>query len=408
MTNITHFVTVLGLDYLGLDYFAPVATLLPSRHNESYHSLILWIDLSIPTAGPVCIGMPVMIRYNYATEICMTRGQEGFVHGWQSKRGSNGQLVLDILFVRLKDPPTHVEVSGLPENVVPVYPTTTNIDAMLLNDEKFQIARSQVEVLVNFAMTDFASQGKTRPWNVCDLNNLRSHQSYYTALSRSATAEGTLILQGFDPKVITGRCSGALRQEFRELELLDEITQLLHSRKLPLTITGDTTNNLIFAFRQWKGEQYVPHNVHPSIRWSKHSPWLESEVLTLDERVELLEKLRMAKKGEKKVANIVDSSYDSRPSKERDNTVKRIQRRPALKVQKPKDENSEKYYDSDEGGLRLPALNKKFYRLVDTFDEPASEGRNIKGNAAKRRRSSGLQAQSLRRVSQEVSVPAAR
>ena len=52
MTNVTHFVTVLGLDYLGLDYFAPVATLLPSRHNESYHSLILWIDLSIPTAGP--------------------------------------------------------------------------------------------------------------------------------------------------------------------------------------------------------------------------------------------------------------------------------------------------------------------------------------------------------------------
>ena len=71
--------------------------------------------------------MPVMIRYNYATEICMTRGQEGFVHGWQSKRGSNGQLVLDILFVRLKDPPTHVEVSGLPENVVPVYPTTVGI-----------------------------------------------------------------------------------------------------------------------------------------------------------------------------------------------------------------------------------------------------------------------------------------
>jgi hypothetical protein len=33
-----------------------------------------------------------------------------------------------------------------------------------------------------------------------------------------------LILQGFDPKVITGGCSGALRQEFRELELLDEIT----------------------------------------------------------------------------------------------------------------------------------------------------------------------------------------
>ena len=59
-----------------------------------------------------------------------------------------------------------------------------------------------------------------------DLNNLRSHQSYYTALSRSATVEGTLILQGFDPKQITGGCSVALRQEFRELELLDEIIRM--------------------------------------------------------------------------------------------------------------------------------------------------------------------------------------
>ena len=244
----------------------------------------------------LCIGLPVMIRYNYATEICMTRGQEAFVHGWQSKKGSNGQNVLDTLFVKLKDPPTCVKVSGLPENIVPVYPTTTNISAMLPNDEKFYIARTQVEVLVNFAMTDFGSQGKTRLQNVSDPNNLRSHQSYYTALSRSATAEGTLILQGFDPKVITGGCSGALRQEFRELELLDEITRLRYLGKLPAIVDGDTRNHVIAAFREWRGEHYIPQNVHPSIRWSKRSPWLESEVLNLDERLEKLENLRQQKK----------------------------------------------------------------------------------------------------------------
>jgi len=256
-------------------------------------------DKHIPGKLSLCIGLPVMIRYNYATEICMTCGQGGFVHGWQSKQGSNGQVVLDTLFVKLKDPLTCVKVPGLPENIVPVYPTTTNINAMLPNDEKFHIARTQVEVLVNFAMTDFASQGKTRPWNVSDLNNLRSHQLYYTALSRSATAEGTLILQGFDPKVITGGCSGALRQEFRELELLDEITRLCYMGKLPVTIAGDTRNNVIAAFREWKGEQYVPQSVHASIRWSKHSPWLESKVLNLDERLELLEKLKLKKSSKK-------------------------------------------------------------------------------------------------------------
>ena len=59
---------------------------------------------------------------------------------------------------------------------------------------------------------------------MADLNNLQTYQAYYTALSCSSTAKGTLILQGFGPRKITGGCSGALQQEFRELEILDEIT----------------------------------------------------------------------------------------------------------------------------------------------------------------------------------------
>jgi hypothetical protein len=224
-----------------------------------------------------------MIRHNYATEICMTRGQEGYVVGWQSKTGSKGQQTLDTLFIELKNPPAEVHVEGLPKNVVPLYPTTNSIQAYLPNDERFHISRTQVEVLVNFAMTDFGSQGKTRLYNVAYLNNLSSHQGYYTALSRSATASGTLILQGFDARKITGGCSGALRQEFRELELLDEITSMTYAGKLPAMVSGDTRNNLIQAFRKWKGLQYVPKLVHPAIRWSKRDPLLESHVYDLKE-----------------------------------------------------------------------------------------------------------------------------
>ena len=75
-------------------------------------------------------------------------------------------------------------------------------------------------------MTDYGSQGKTRPNNPVDLQHSNSHQSYYTCLSCSACANGTLIIQSFQPSVITGGCSGWLRQEFRDLELLDEITRL--------------------------------------------------------------------------------------------------------------------------------------------------------------------------------------
>ncbi|KAF8227011.1 hypothetical protein L208DRAFT_1298865 [Tricholoma matsutake] len=61
-------------------------------------------------------------------------------------------------------------------------------------------------------MTDYASQGKTRPENVVDLSYSRSHQAYYTALSRSSTTAGTLILTGFHSHKSTGGASGALRQ----------------------------------------------------------------------------------------------------------------------------------------------------------------------------------------------------
>jgi len=92
------------------------------------------------------------------------------------------------------------------------------------NDDEIPLTRDQVLVLPNFGMTDYASQGRTRPDNVVDLNSCYNHQSYYTCLSRSATAAGTIIVQGFNPKIVTGGASGYLRQEFRELEILDEIT----------------------------------------------------------------------------------------------------------------------------------------------------------------------------------------
>ena len=68
---------------------------------------------------------------------------------------------------------------------------------------------------------------------------MQTHQSYYTALSHNASAEGTLILQGFDPQKFARKCSEALHQEFRELEILDEIKQLRYERKLSIKVYGD-------------------------------------------------------------------------------------------------------------------------------------------------------------------------
>jgi hypothetical protein len=133
---------------------------------------------------------------------------------------------------------------------------------LLLNDDQIPLSREKVLVLANFSMTDYSAQGRTRPQNPVDLNSCKTHQSYYTCLSRSSTAEGTIIVQGFDPKIITGGASGYLRQEFRELELLDEITKLKYERRLPLEINGHRRNTIICQFQKWKGASYVPTNVH--------------------------------------------------------------------------------------------------------------------------------------------------
>src|SRR6266540_3266875 len=235
---------------------------------------------SMKIAGklPLCLGMPVMIRNNFATELCITRGQEGHVCGWQSTLGSKKQRVLDTLFVKLKDPPKAIKFNDLPENVVPIPKTSTSIEVSLPNNTKVRIVRSQVEISLNFSMTDYSSQGKTRPDNVVDLHNLRTHQAYYTAISRSSSADGTLILQGFDPSKITGKISGALRQEFRELELLDDITDNHYRGKTTLLLGDNTRNSLIKAYRGSRGLLYVPPSAHKAIRWSKKDPLLEAEI----------------------------------------------------------------------------------------------------------------------------------
>jgi hypothetical protein len=230
-------------------------------------------DKHIPGKLSLCIGMPVMLRHNDATECCITKGAEATVVSWQSIKGTNGQNVLDTLFVKLKNPPKSIQIDGLPENVVPITRHITSTTCTLPNDETISISRDQALVLPNFAMTDYASQGRTRPDNPVDLSNCKNHQSYYTCLSRSASAAGTIIIQGFNANKIVGGACGYLRQEFRELELLDEITKLQYNKLLPEHIYSTQRNVTIQQFQAWKGTTYIPKNIHPAIHW-KHSDFM--------------------------------------------------------------------------------------------------------------------------------------
>src|ERR1700723_3482107 len=252
----------------------------------------------------LCIGMPVIIRNNDATELCITKGQEGHVVGWQAGRGIHGQRVLDTLFIKLDRPAKTVKIDGLPENVVPITRGSKNIECTFSSDLKEYIHRSQVWVLLNFSMTDYTSQGKTRPKNPVDLSNCRSHQSYYTCLSRSATASGTVIVQSFSPRLITCGASGYLRQEFRELELLDEISKLSYEGNLPHHIQGNFRNPFIREYQTWKGTNYVPDLTHPVLKWSAKDPLPLLPVVT-DAPWQIIVKKQTNKK-KKKTGDIED------------------------------------------------------------------------------------------------------
>jgi hypothetical protein len=203
--------------------------------------------------------MPVMIRYNVATELCITKGQEAMVVGWVSHELPTfpGYQSLDVLFVELVNPPKTVQLPHLPVNVVPLTKRSASITAVLPNDQTITVSRHQVPVLLNFAMTDYASQGKTREVNVVDIAHSKNHQSVYTALSRGKRADSTLIIRDFSIAKITGHMNGHLRAEYRALDTLDEITNLHYHGKLPDGVIQRLRDSTIATYRECYGPRWT-------------------------------------------------------------------------------------------------------------------------------------------------------
>ena len=104
--------------------------------------------------------------------------------------------------------------------------------------------------------------------------------AYYTALSRGSSAAKTAIIQGFDEKKITGGASGYLRQEFRELEMLDEVTKLKFNGELPKAVNGQLRNVILKQYRIMKGVSYCPKNIAAPLRWTKDNPMEMLPVVT--------------------------------------------------------------------------------------------------------------------------------
>ena len=69
-----------------------------------------------------------------------------------------------------------------------------------------------------------------------------------------------------------------MRQEFRELELLDEISKLRFEGKLHKSVLDERQNELIKSFWDGKGMEYILQAMHKAIRWNYRDPLNELEV----------------------------------------------------------------------------------------------------------------------------------
>ncbi|KDQ57392.1 hypothetical protein JAAARDRAFT_97100, partial [Jaapia argillacea MUCL 33604] len=197
-------------DFYSYDTFAP-----PKIHPSLQQALwSLPHSMTEHHAGKLslCKGLPVMVKFNKATECCVTNGAEATVYDWDDEVLPTGQKALKTLFVKLKNPPKNIQLPGLPLNVVLISRQKKTMLHSLPDDSMVAIARYQVPVLSNFAMTDYCSQGRTRSANPVDLRYCCDHRAYYTALSRGSTYDGTVIVRDFDESKLRGGLSGYLQQ----------------------------------------------------------------------------------------------------------------------------------------------------------------------------------------------------
>lgn len=182
------------------------------------------------------------------------------------------------------------------------------IKCYLPNDYEMNIVRQQINVLPNFSMTDYASQGKTRPYNVVNLSHCRNFQSIYTCLSRSSNAAGTLIIRGFNPAKVTNGLPGHLRQEFRELHILNVITEEIYEGRLNKSYLGTLRNPMLYKYQTDNIKKDDFNSMHHSLKSSDEEFVIknksENGIWNLDFYQNLIKSNQDIKKVKRKFTNL--------------------------------------------------------------------------------------------------------
>ncbi|KAF5310090.1 hypothetical protein D9619_010532 [Psilocybe cf. subviscida] len=183
-------------------------SLKSSENNEAFGRL------------PIFPGMKVMITENLAFGHGIVNGSEGVVQSIKYNEDGFGIRTAVVAYVHI--PGSGMNLPGLDEDVVPIFPVSTRIDFKF--DIKRGIScsgftRKQLPFVPGYAYTDFKSQGRTLTRVIVDIATAKG-QGAYVMLSRVKSLDGLAILRWFPAAKVYTRLPAELRDELARIQTL--------------------------------------------------------------------------------------------------------------------------------------------------------------------------------------------
>ena len=147
---------------------------------------------------------------------------------------ANGEVaprIIDLpsyILVRLRSNSQIIQISGLPVNVVPLWPESFRYDAGHGRWAKLR----QFPVTLAYAITDFKSQGQTYEWLRVDIKRphmgTASIMSPYVQLSRGQSLQRLSILRPFNPDDLRVPIPKELMEKLKWEQKLNELTAKIY------------------------------------------------------------------------------------------------------------------------------------------------------------------------------------
>lgn len=207
---------------------------------------------------PLVPGMKVMITENVALAQSVVNGAEGTLVSVKYRKDSSGNKFAICAFVKI--PGSGVKIDGLPVDVVPIIPTSTQFTYISPQGAKFHISRSQLPLLPAYAYTDYKAQGRTLKIAIVDLADCTSLQSVYVMLSRVKSLGGLAILRWFKSTKLYQNLQEEFRNEFNRLRRLHEETEEWFGNRAELTVDG-VDRGILIRWQNIQQEQSISNNL---------------------------------------------------------------------------------------------------------------------------------------------------